>query len=104
MRATRILALLLLPLAACSAAGGWSKAGVAPSMAAADYAECRHTAEIAHRRDSDIDTDILASRGQDWQRIGLLQTKRNDYADSNSLRDSDLVNRCMIGKGYTTGG
>ncbi len=102
MRSIFVLA-MLLPLAACGGAGGWSKAGMSNEKAAADYAECRHSAELAHRRDRDIDTDILASRSQDWQRLGLLQIKENNYSDSNSARESDMVSRCMIGKGYTAG-
>jgi len=94
---------LLLVLAACGGAGSWSKTGVTPEKAAQDYSECRYSAELAQRRDSNIDTDILATRGQDWERIGVLQTKRNDYADANSARSGDMVARCMIGKGYTTG-
>lgn len=93
---------VLLALAACGS-GGWQKQGVTPSEAAADYAECRHSAELAHRRDSDIDADILATRGQDWQKLGLLSIKRNDFADSDNARDQDLVTRCMRGKGYTGG-
>jgi hypothetical protein len=93
---------VLLVLAACSGAQ-WSKPGVSQEVAARDYAECRHAAEVAHRRDSDIDTDILASRGQDWERTGLITQKRNNYADSNEARSGDFVERCMIGKGYTNG-
>jgi hypothetical protein len=94
---------LLLSLAACSGSGGWQKEGVSPEAAAADYAECRHSAQIADRRDSDIDADILATRGQDWQRIGVLQMRRNDYADSNAARQGDNISRCMKEKGYTGG-
>jgi hypothetical protein len=99
-----ILALaLLLSLAACSGSGGWHKDGVDSETAAADYAECRHSAQVADRRDSDIDADILATRGQDWERIGVLQMKRNDYADSDEARQGDNVDRCMKEKGYTGG-
>ena len=94
---------LALMLAAC-ADTPWSKPGVSPEKAAQDFSECRHAAELANRRDSDIDTDILASRGQDWERFGLLQTKRAVYADSNRARSGDMVERCMIAKGYTPGG
>lgn len=94
---------LMLSLAACSGTGGWSKPGVSPEHAAQDYAECRHVAELAMRRDTNIDTDILATRGQDWQRMGVLQTKRDDYAESNRARSGDIVERCMVGKGYTSG-
>ena len=95
--------LLLLTLAACTGTGGWSKPGVAPEQAARDYAECRHVAEVALRRDSDIDTDILASRGQEWERNGTLQIKRDQYNYSNEERSGDIVDRCMMGKGYSSG-
>jgi hypothetical protein len=91
---------LLLALAGCVGAGGWNKPGVRPEKAAQDYADCRHTAELAQIRDSNIDADILATRGQDWERLGVLSTKRNDFADSNSARSGDLVQRCMLAKGY----
>jgi hypothetical protein len=91
---------LVLTLAACGAE--WRKPGVSAEKAGKDYSECRHRAEMAQRRDSNIDTDILASRGTDWNRAGVLQTKRNDYADANSARSGDVVERCMIDKGYTT--
>lgn len=94
----------LLMLAACTGAGGWSKPGVPPSQAARDYAECRHRAELAFRRDSNIDTDILATRGQDWGRLGTLQSTREEYADSNEARSGDIVERCMMAKGYVVGG
>lgn len=95
---------LLLALAACGGAGQWSKPDTSPEKAAQDLSECRHAAEIANRRDSDIDTDILASRGQDWERLGIISTKRAEYANSNQARSGDIVTRCMIGKGYTQGG
>lgn len=100
----RIGGLALVLLAAACAGGNWSKPGVSPERAAQDLSECRHSAELANRRDSDIDTDILASRGQDWQRSSLLSTKRDIYADSNRVRTGDMVDRCMLAKGYSLGG
>lgn len=94
----------LLALAACAGGGQWSKPDTSREKAAQDYSECRHSAEIANRRDSDIDTDILAARGADWERSGVLQTKRAEFADSNSARSGDMVTRCMITKGYSRGG
>ena len=91
---------LLLVLAACKS--DWRKSGVSSEKAGKDYSECRHRAEMAQRRDSNIDTDILASRGTDWSRAGVLQTKRDNYADANSARSGDIVERCMIDKGYST--
>ena len=95
---------LLLALPACDGVGQWSKPETTREKAAQDYSECRHAAEVANRRDSDIDTDILASRGTDWERAGVISTKRAEYADSNRARSGDMVTRCMIGKGYTQGG
>ena len=94
---------LLLALAACSTTGGWTKPGVAPEKAARDFAECRHVAELANRRDSNIDADIMATRGQDWERIGLLEQKRDEDANSSAPRTGSIVDRCMTGKGYTAG-
>ena len=93
---------LALMLAGCG--GTWTKAGVSPEAAAQDLSECRHMAEIANRRDSDIDQDILASRGHDWEHFSVIQLKRDQYADSNERRTSNIVERCMIGKGYSPDG
>jgi hypothetical protein len=93
--------LLTLTLAACGTT--WSKPGVKPEAAAQDYAECRHAGELAIRRDSNIDTDILATRGQDWHRSDVLTVKRDLYADSNAVRTGDIVTNCMLAKGYTRG-
>lgn len=94
---------LALMLAGCGG-GTWHKAGVSPEAAAQDLSECRHMAEIANRRDSDIDQDILASRGHDWENLSIIGTRRAQYADSNERRTGDIVERCMIGKGYTPSG
>jgi hypothetical protein len=95
---------LALALSGCSTADRWSKPGVSPEAAARDYSECLHSAELAQRRDREIDADILASRSGDWMRNDVLWLKRNDYADSNSARSGDFVERCMLGKGYSAGG
>jgi predicted nucleotidyltransferase len=92
---------LALALALAGCGGTWIKAGVSPEAAARDLSECRHVAEIANRRDSDIDQDILASRGQDWEKFSVIQNKRDQYADSNERRTGDIVDRCMIAKGYS---
>ncbi len=98
MRSITVIGLVLL-LAGCGSQ--WSKPGTSPELAARDLAECRHMAQIADRRDSDIDTDILASRGQDWHRVDTLSIRRADYAESNRVRSGDLVERCMAAKGYS---
>ncbi len=98
MRRIGSLALVLL-LAACGG-GQWTKEGVSREKVAQDYSECSHLAELANQRDSNIDTDILASRGQDWQRLGTRSLRRETYADSNRARSGDIIARCMISKGY----
>jgi hypothetical protein len=95
---------LTLALALAGCGGSWTKAGVSPEAAAQDLSECRHSAEVANRRDSDIDQDILASRGQDWEKYSVIQTKRDEFADSNRARSGDMVERCMIAKGYSPNG
>lgn len=94
---------LTLCLAACAAEPEWSRDGVSPAAAARDLAECRSLAQEAMRRDTDIDTDIMASRGGDWQRTGVLGAKRSSLAAYNQPQADDIVSRCMIGKGYAPG-
>jgi hypothetical protein len=103
MTAMRWIGGVALALVLTGCGSTWNKAGVSREKAAQDYSECRHMAELANRRDSNIDTDILASRGQDWQRLGFLKAKRDSYADANQARTGDIVDRCMLSKGYTLG-
>ncbi len=91
---------VLLALAACSSADGWSKPGVPPDTVAVDLAECRHTAQLALSRESNIDADILASRGADWSRTGALESERYSDVRSTASRSSAIVESCMMEKGY----
>jgi hypothetical protein len=95
------LAAMMLLLAGCGGSGGWTKPGVSPDAAEADFSTCERQARSATARDAAIDADILASRGQDWQRTGTLAMKRDDMADSNRGRAQQVVARCMAAKGYT---
>lgn len=90
---------LVLGLAAC-AGQQWTKDGVSGETAAADYADCNSLAQAARRHDSTIDTDILASRGHDWEENSSLQTRQQIFAEG-VQQSSDIVKACMIGKGYT---
>ena len=94
MRAGFITAMLLL--AGCESGVNWSKPGVSPDTAETDLSTCQRQA-----RDAAIDADILASRGQDWQRTGTLAMRRDDMADSNRGRARLIIARCMAAKGYT---
>jgi hypothetical protein len=91
----------MLFVAACEGSGGWSKPGVSPDAAEDDFSACQRQARNVTARDAAIDADILASRGQDWQRTGTLSMRRDDMADSNRARARQIVARCMAAKGYT---
>jgi hypothetical protein len=90
----------LLGLAGCAGTPGWSKQGSSPQVTANDYAECRSEAQEATRRDANIDADILASRGRDWEQSGTLSTHQALYAGEDYRQHDDIVKACMIAKGY----
>src|SRR5260370_36384446 len=90
---------LLLALAACGGAGQWSKPETTRGKAAQDLSECRHVAEIANRRDSDSDTDSLASRGQGWERVGVYTTHRAEFADRQRARQRGIATARRVAQG-----
>ncbi|HXP12441.1 MAG TPA: hypothetical protein VN795_02190 [Stellaceae bacterium] len=100
------LALLLLApllIVACNGPGRWSKEGVTPAMAAADLADCNSFAQSASRTDANINQDILAARGKDWQDTGALATMHDTYQARSQDKSDTIVFRCMVGKGYAPG-
>jgi len=92
-----------LCLVGCAGEAQWSKDGVSPETAARELADCRSAAQEATQRDTNIDTDILASRGLDWQRSGVLGLKVATYDAQNRDLSADIVQQCMIGKGFAPG-
>ncbi len=96
------IAIVGFVLAGCAGGGAdrWSKPGVAPDTAEAELSDCEGQARSATQRDAGIDADILASRGQDWQRTGALAIKRDDMANSSRARSRQIIARCMAAKGY----
>lgn len=94
---------LVCSLAGCAGSAEWTKEGVSHQTAAQDLAECRSDAQAATRRDTNIETDILASRGRDWQNSGALDTKQATFAAETQGTEKDVITRCMIGKGYAPG-
>jgi hypothetical protein len=90
----------ILVLASCGGTGGWSKTGISRETAEADFADCQSQARAATRRDDGIDADIMASRGQDWQRAGTLAIKRDDMAMSTRGWGEQIIGQCMAAKGY----
>jgi hypothetical protein len=93
-----------LALIGCASHPEWSKDGTSPDLAARELADCQSIAREATQRDTNIMTDILATRGNDWQRTGVMDTHVQTFNVENRTRGDDIVNRCMIGKGFVPGG
>lgn len=91
-------------LGACSGPPTWTKEGVSREVTAADYAECRHAAQHDIQRDVNIDTDIVASRGDDWDKSQATKTFLADDASNNRKLSGDIVKGCMESKGYAPSG
>ena len=94
--------IVMIGLAAC-ASTVWNKAGVSNEQAAADYAECNSLAQGANQRDSNIQADILASRGHDWSQSGTMSTHQATFAAESQQQSGDIIRSCMIAKGYAPG-
>lgn len=90
----------VLGLLGCAGAPEWSKEGTSQQAAGQALDECKSIAREATQRDTNIMTDILATRGGDWQRTGVLSTKEQVFSAEDRGRSEDIVNRCMIGKGF----
>jgi hypothetical protein len=95
----RVAALALLA-AGCSGSGNWTKPDTSREVAAADFSACRSAAREATRRDDAINADIMASRGADWQRAGMLDVQRGSMANEKRKHADDVVADCMSAKGY----
>lgn len=104
MRRARLLACALIAagLAAC-AGQTWTKPGADPAQARADLQECTRAAEPVVERDRRIDTDIAATRGEDWRRSGITATRKDMSEARTSGRRDDLVGACMRARGYEMG-
>jgi hypothetical protein len=96
------LVIIFLALTACAEeTNRWTKPGVSPAMASTDYDRCVREAREAARRNEQINADILASRGTDWQRTGILSAKEADMASSSRSQADRALAACMAAKGYS---
>ena len=91
---------LALLLAGCAAAGGWNKTGADATASAREYQDCRATAESAVKTDADIDQDIRATRGSDWQRAAGVRLETQAMQEHTSGRADAIVGACMRAKGF----
>ncbi|MBV9523252.1 MAG: hypothetical protein JO010_10690 [Alphaproteobacteria bacterium] len=91
----------MLLLAACAdGSANWTKSGASAEAISRDLAACRTEARDATRRDAQIDTDILATRGNDWQRTGTLALHQDSMTAERRADGQGIVERCMAAKGY----
>jgi hypothetical protein len=97
--ATAALALVLLTVG-CAGSGNWTRPDTSKETAAADYSACQSLAREATQRDDAINADILASRGADWQRAGMLDAQRDSMATEKRKHASTVIGNCMTAKGY----
>jgi hypothetical protein len=96
------IVLVLLALASCAAESNrWTKAGASPAMTSTELDRCEREAHDATRRNDQINADILASRGNDWQRTGALSVKEADMAASSRSQADRALAGCMAAKGYS---
>jgi hypothetical protein len=100
MRQIAIAAALALLAAGCSGSGNWTKPDTTKEAAAADFDACRTLAREATRRDDAINADIMASRGADWQRAGMLDAQRDSMATEKRKHGDRVIADCMTAKGY----
>ena len=63
--------------------------GGGPPEAARVYDYCRARADAAFQHERQIDQDILATRGIDWQRAGTLRRQRSEmFAEAAGRADA----------------
>jgi hypothetical protein len=91
---------LAVLLAGCAAAGGWSKTGADSAAAARDYQDCRDLAESAVKTDADIDQDIRATRGSDYQRSAGVRAETQAMQEHTKGRAQAIIAACMRAKGF----
>ena len=91
---------VVLLLAGCSAAGGWSKPGADAATASREYEDCRAVAESAVKTDADIDQDILATRGGDRQRAAGVRAETQTMQEHTGGRATAITAGCMHAKGF----
>ena len=95
------LVMLIACLASCAAGfTRWTKPGTSAQATERDLGQCENAALATMRTDRNVDADILASRGDDWQRSGTLITERTIMRAQDRGMASKLVEDCLAEKGY----
>ena len=102
MKQSIILTLAVI-LTGCAGTGDWTRSDTSPKQTAAEFSDCQSQARAATQRDTNIMNDIMATRGNDWRQTQVMSTQTSLFAAENHDRTSDIINRCMIGKGFVPG-
>ena len=92
---------------------GWNKQGASSEETSAALSACNGQARVATQRDTNITSDILAARPNNWSNTGpspLGTQSQYSFGGQGQLfenqeRDlsASIVNQCMIGKGFAPG-
>ncbi|MBV9860189.1 MAG: hypothetical protein JO038_08830 [Alphaproteobacteria bacterium] len=91
----------LLLLAGCAGAGGgWTKSGADQAAASREYRDCESLAGSAVETQAQIDTDIAATRRNDWERADVTSEQTGMMAAGLKERRDNIVARCMQAKGF----
>ena len=99
-----IIVALAVVLAGCAGDGDWARSGTSSQQTAAELSDCQSQARAATQRDTNIMSDIMATRGNDWRQTGVMGTQTSLFAAENHDRTTDIIHRCMLGKGFVPGG
>jgi hypothetical protein len=62
--------------------------------------ECQAVTATATKTDADIDQDIGASRGADYQRSDFVRTQSQQARDTTRDRAAAILAACMQAKGF----
>jgi hypothetical protein len=90
----------------------WNKQGASPQETAAALSTCNGQARAATDRDTNITTDIMATRSNNWSNTAGPVGTQSQYSSGgqgqlfeNQDRDlsESIVYQCMIGKGFAPG-
>jgi hypothetical protein len=91
---------------------GWNKQGASSQEMTAALSACNGEARASTDRDTNITTDILATRPNTWSNTAGPVGTQNQYFSGgqgqlfdNQERDlsASIVNQCMTGKGFAPG-
>jgi hypothetical protein len=92
---------LALALGACGAAGPWVKPGADAKATDLAYRQCRALAATSTDTAAAIDKDILATRGNDWQRAGVMRVETREMHEQARAHGDAVIASCMRAKGFS---